>query len=261
MTDRHTAGEPANKMTQADPGWARRTTVKENRHQQTPSDTTAQATAGTPNKNVTDAPPNTAPGRRRRQRQIDRTKEDFLHALDRLLLAKRLSAITVSALCDEAHYARRTFYRHFTSVRDVLTSRIDAETARLYADLGRSHGFAETVGRFFGFWQRRTQLLRILDDNDCLHLLLKSWTDDLDRSALARIDTDGTRYGPYFGLGGMYQMLVLWCARDFRDTPQELELAASRIVRHLEETAPTSTATNPAYRPHMPAVTTDSHRP
>lgn len=205
----------------------------------------SQATDTTATDRPTDTMPQEHPGavrptveRHRRQRQIDRTKEDFLHALDRLLAAKRLSDITVSALCGEAHYARRTFYRHFASVRDVLTSRIDAETARLYADLRTARSFTDVVGRFFGFWQRRTRLLRILDDNDCLHLLLESWTGNLGESALARLDTDGTRYGPYFGLGGMYQMLVLWCARDFHDTPHELELAALRIVRHLEEPTP-----------------------
>lgn len=170
-----------------------------------------------------------------RQRQIEQTQGDFTEALYRLLKKEKLAKISIAQLCATAGYARRTFYRHYSSVDDLLLQEVDRQTLALMAQLKDANNFGAVVQRFFNYWTRHTELLTILRQNDCFHLLVNSWTHHLEDSELSQSDIKDNLYAQFFGMGGMFQMLYLWCWHDFQETPAQMQLIAGQIADHLKK--------------------------
>ena len=56
----------------------------------------------------------------KRLEQIQNTRNDFQTALLLILKEKRLETIKVAALAEKAGYSRRTFYRHYIEIGDIL---------------------------------------------------------------------------------------------------------------------------------------------
>ncbi|MCH3921942.1 TetR/AcrR family transcriptional regulator [Limosilactobacillus sp.] len=170
-----------------------------------------------------------------RQRQIEQTQADFTEALYRLLKKEKLAKINIAQLCTTAGYARRTFYRHYSSVADLLLQEVDRQTLALMAQLKNANDFEAVVQCFFTYWAQHTALLTILRQNDSFHLLINSWTHHLEDSELSQSDVKDNLYAQFFGVGGMFQMLYLWSWRDFQETPAQMQLIADQITDHLKK--------------------------
>ena len=71
-------------------------------------------------------------------RRVIKTRTALYDALVTLILRKGFDAITVEDLLEEANVGRSTFYSHFTSKEDLLTSSFE----RLRTELVQAHGSA-----------------------------------------------------------------------------------------------------------------------
>ncbi|ETY72620.1 hypothetical protein LFAB_17115 [Lactiplantibacillus fabifermentans T30PCM01] len=167
--------------------------------------------------------------------QIEQTKQDFTTALLQLMADQPLDKISVAAVVTRAGYARRTFYRHFTTLDDVLRAKIDALTLLLYQQLAHSHTFSfeETVQTFFVFWQPHQDLLKLLAQNNRLYLLEDSWSNNLADSQLSTIAMAHADYFQQFALGGMFAMLKHWVQQGATESPQAMVTIATAIRQHL----------------------------
>ncbi|WP_010621852.1 TetR/AcrR family transcriptional regulator [Paucilactobacillus suebicus] len=70
--------------------------------------------------------------KRIRIRQVNETRKTIVEALLQLLEKNKLSELTIEQVTRRAGYARRTFYRHFDSLDDVLTYEIDRNTKTMF---------------------------------------------------------------------------------------------------------------------------------
>ncbi|MFC6182030.1 TetR/AcrR family transcriptional regulator [Lactiplantibacillus daowaiensis] len=170
-----------------------------------------------------------------RTAQINQTKQDFMTALTQLMADKPLVKISVAAVVTRAGYARRTFYRHFTTLDDVLRQRIDELTLLLYGQLSQQHTilFEETVQTFFSFWEPYQDFLKLLAQNNRLYLLEESWRKNLAASQLNELTMAYADYFQQFALGGMFAMLSHWIQQGAKESPQAMVTIATAIRRHL----------------------------
>jgi AcrR family transcriptional regulator len=171
----------------------------------------------------------------KRINQIQQTKNDITEALFNLLHSKRLNHIAIGELARTAGYARRTFYRHFADLEDVLDYQADRLTVELFARLNQPAHLAFTgmVSIFFVFWNDHRDFLRIMLENDRLYLIESSWVRHLNENRLERMDLRGDRYAQLFGLGGMFMLLSQWTREDFRQSPREMIAIAHDIQAHF----------------------------
>ncbi|HAT53922.1 MAG TPA: hypothetical protein DCW31_01510 [Lactobacillus sp.] len=173
--------------------------------------------------------------RHRRTAQIRHTQQDFVVALNQLLANKPLNKITVTNIVARAGYSRRTFYRHFLTLDDILIYQLNELTIELYELLSKqpSLPFKKVVLLFFEFWWPYRALLNQLRYNNRLYLLANSLTNNLSSSLLSKIKKPDTDYLQQFAIGGMFAMLTHWVQHGCTKSPKEMSKIAQEIQFHL----------------------------
>ena len=172
---------------------------------------------------------------RKENPQKAQSKQWLAEALLTLLKNTPYQEITITALTQQADLARRTFYRHFTTVDDVMTyylEHICDEFIAQLADLTQLD-FQTLMLRFFDFWQDYRIFLHSLAINQRLFLLLQVFMPKL-RDRLIGEAVDPEVY--YFIAGGLWNLLInsLDSANDW--STEEFKELANRILVHLEST-------------------------
>ena len=145
-----------------------------------------------------------------------------------MLLESNYDDITVSDLCRRAGLTRKIFYRLFEKKADVLYSMIDR--ALMESD---SYIPDESVGpgelhRFFAYWLYKKELLDALLKHQSSSLL----TDRAIRFAMREAGSPVREFGAeaekgsyqaiVFYLSGIFSVLLVWHAQDFRQSIDEM---------------------------------------
>lgn len=174
--------------------------------------------------------------KRVRAAQIEQTKADIRQAMLEMMQDQPFAELKIGTVMTKAGYARRTFYRHFDSLEDVLTESVDILIVELYDFLKQqqSTSFSEAVYWFFSFWNQHRDFLRLLQKNQRLMLVIQSMTQHLSESPLVQTDLQGMTYAQHFAIGGMGQMLITWLERGCVEEPAQMVSVAQKIVRHLQ---------------------------
>lgn len=152
------------------------------------------------------------------------TKDDFLDALLVLMQNTKYAEITVTELCQQANYSRKTFYDNFRQKDDILTHLAEniAMSFRLTDD-------KTNYLHFFHFWYDLRDLLALLIENNLLSRVC-SLSFDIYVSLLREHNWNRI-YGPFannreyafeFVAAGCYRILYLWHNEGFQKTPEEL---------------------------------------
>lgn len=179
--------------------------------------------------------------RHQRNKQINRTKQDFETALFELLKTKKISELKVDDLVKKAGYSRRTFYRHFQTIEEIVKLRLKTEILSMF-DLLRensqkSHSFPKTVVAFFAFWQGKKALLFLLQKQNLFYLLQQITFENIGYSALNDFLIDerdeNVEYVQYFALSGMFSLLEIWLKNGAKKSPAEMGMIANDIEEHM----------------------------
>lgn len=162
----------------------------------------------------------------RRKRQIEKTKETFSTALLSLLARQSLDSITVSALVVASGMSRKSFYRHYSSLSDVL---ID-DAARLTVSMSNalsaqpSLTTSKIASATIDFWSHHTDVLIALRDARLLPQFHRQW----DREAFNFVQPTILRD---FLVSGTFSMLIDWIQADCADTADHIR----RVFAQLDE--------------------------
>jgi AcrR family transcriptional regulator len=162
----------------------------------------------------------------RRKRQIERTKETFSAALLSLLARQSLDSITVSALVALSGMSRKSFYRHYSSLSDVL---ID-DAARLTVSMSNalsaqpSLTASKIASAVIDFWSHHTDVLIALRDARLLPHFRHEW----DRCAFTFVQPTILRD---FLVSGTFSLLIDWIQADCADNADHIR----RVFASLDE--------------------------
>jgi hypothetical protein len=148
-------------------------------------------------------------------------------ALFTLLPKKKFSDITVSEVCVRAGITRKTFYRDFDSLEDVIDFAVYARMDSFILN-DKPDSFSDYLLQFFSFCQNRKEYLTVFVQQGIYYLLANSFSKYLQESAYlkqmaldAGFVSENRDYfwKPFVGLETSF--VGIWVERGFKESSEE----------------------------------------
>ncbi|MFQ9741390.1 MAG: TetR/AcrR family transcriptional regulator [Slackia sp.] len=153
------------------------------------------------------------------------TRVSIARALLHLLGSREFSDITVTDIVEEAHVARASYYRNFSSKEDILVN-----AGRLIMDdFGKAIGEIEggclsyegVVLTFRYFREYRIELLR-LHEAGFTSIYERLFQEYVACAAKGRIPRGMLRYGVSFYTGALFNVYVRWLENGMKESPERM---------------------------------------
>ncbi len=176
--------------------------------------------------------------------RVEKTRRIIREAVLQLLCEKELQKITITEICSRAEINRKTFYRHYRAVDDVIAQLEDGLLGE-FSDVGKSGksildvgAVIRDIGEVIG--KRKEYFLRLMQHNSelftkgkikaVMHRLvcaaLKS-TGDLDNENIVNAAAE-------FSVSGLMSLYEAWFEGGCRDDPALItEIAVKMVTRGL----------------------------
>ena len=170
-----------------------------------------------------------------------RSKQEFTGALLRLMESHPYTEITVKQIVLETDLVRKTFYRNFSSKDDVLDSILDEVIDEYTQALLECPD--DPLSVIFDFCDKNRDLLRILNQNKMLYLLLLRLNEKLplisNRSDMAEnpfvklmkgLEPD---YLIAFNVGAIWNVVFKWVERGMTEPLDDVKKTISTYLKRL----------------------------
>ena len=95
-------------------------------------------------------------------------QKEFENALLSLMKCMPYKDITIVALCKEVGVQRKSFYRYFEEVDDIMCALLDEILIEAFLLIE----VKPEMEKFFAFWKNQSELLDLLDKHNLSHMLL-----------------------------------------------------------------------------------------
>lgn len=163
----------------------------------------------------------------RRQRWIE-------NGLLELMLAKPIDQISVAELCRSLELSRRSFYRYFRDLADVLDSLMD----HTFQDMAVSDRplTLEQFEKNYEFWFSHQKLLDALSRSGLIEKLYEytlRYTDTLSIGKYMVPEESGadlSREASVFVVSGFISLVIAWHADGFQKSAAEMARIAWRLL-------------------------------
>ena len=134
--------------------------------------------------------------------------------------------ITVTDLCREMEIPRKTFYRYYGTLEDVLHAILDDALAESFMNLEVNH---DLVG-FFGYWKRKKELLQVLEKSGLSTLLVDRIYERLNEEEDVSMRFGSVDYLRYSGyVAAIMTILLSWHHAGMHQSVEEV----SELVKHM----------------------------
>lgn len=152
-------------------------------------------------------------------------------SLIEILREKEYNLITVTELCDRSQIARRTFYRNFKVMDDVLTFIIKDMIEQFKIEIKKHtcDSVYEKYAAFFTFWNTQTDMLSLLIRRNLSSMVFIEYIKCLEETpaflqinAPTHIDKSEYPFILTFTIGGLWSVLNYYILNSCSKTPQEL---------------------------------------
>lgn len=159
------------------------------------------------------------------------SKRLLASALVELMEEKDYKSITITELCERSTVARRTFYRNFEQIDDILYfytgDIIEAFKTTLTAK--KEDTFYDILISYFNFWLPYQDIITLLSKDNLTHILFMQYLeslrdlpflcglDDMEHHTLSDINCRLT-----FTAGGLWSLLTYWCLHCCVESPKHL---------------------------------------
>ena len=192
--------------------------------------------------------------RKKEYPQAELSRQLLAEGLSRLMEQKDYRSISVSELCAAADIARRTFYRHFETIDDVLSyqlGKLTEEFVVYFFQHYKHDSIEQMVVLFFEFWEQHLHFLQLLKKNHLLYVLPETVLPAMrlkirevgvgaDPNALTEAESasfseflsgqDEIEYAFYFMSGGVLSLLSRWLESGGTLSPKEMGAIAQSTV-------------------------------
>ncbi|RCX18606.1 TetR family transcriptional regulator [Fontibacillus phaseoli] len=159
------------------------------------------------------------------------SKNMLAQGLVGLLREEEYKDITITKLCDHAQIARRTFYRNFETIEDVLAYSIAGIMGEFVKELN-AHVYEDlrTVATvYFAFWEKHARLLLLLSKNNLIHIVFTQYIHYLHQFPKTlwlngKVPPDEGSFAVRLAYisGGLWSVLTYWISSGCQQCPSEL---------------------------------------
>ena len=170
-----------------------------------------------------------------------RSQKEITDALLQLMKDHPYNEITIKQILLESQLARKTFYRNYDSKDDVLFSLIRKNIYDYFDIVNNAKGDALTT--IFSFADKNRRLLRLLDKNDMLHIvlhclneysstMLKKQNQELNPFVrlFEGLDSD---YLVALNIGAIWNVISLWVHNGMKVKPDEVKKSIEIYLSRL----------------------------
>lgn len=173
----------------------------------------------------------------KRTQQKEQSRRWIAEALLQILEEKPYQEITISEVAARADLSRRTFYRHFETLDDVVDYEIqtlcDEFIAGFEIETHRKGDLIQATEQFFRFWADKRSVLRLLSGSNRVAFPQQMFLDTVYEKRLIQMETTPPKESHYmyrFAIGGLWNMLLQWAADDDPPTPTEMGQIVQRVL-------------------------------
>ena len=155
----------------------------------------------------------------------------LIDALLTLMKEKKYSQITVSELTEKADLSRRTFYRLFSSIDEILLFYIHTLWSQKSSELYDSENISYMdISRFsLDFWYEHKDLTILLYENDLSNIILKFINEisleiykHQQPSEQFEKNPEAMEYALAYSSGGVHNIICTWASHGMDKTPAQL---------------------------------------
>lgn len=134
--------------------------------------------------------------------------------------------ITVTSLAKEMELPRKTFYRYYDSLEDVLYAIIDDALTDGFLHLEVK---TDLVG-FFSYWKKQKDLLDVLQKSGLSSLLMDRIFERFNESiAKGAFSNEDLRYSGY--ISAIMTMLLTWHHSGMKQSAEEMSLQVKHMFK------------------------------
>ena len=134
--------------------------------------------------------------------------------------------ITVTDLCKQMEIPRKTFYRYYGILDDVLYAIIDDALTESFMSLEVN----QDLDGFFGYWKKKKELLEVLEKNGLSTLLIDRIYQLLNEKEDLNIQFGTVDYLRYTGyVAAIMSILLAWYHAGMKQSVEEV----SELVMHM----------------------------
>ena len=151
-----------------------------------------------------------------------------------LMQEQKFEDITVTALCLHLELSRRSFYRYFSDIEDVLDSLMH-RTFQEMPPLTAPFGIGELTASY-DFWLQCKPLLSALIRSQMHGKLTEYTLKYVDEEVLKKnltpdvLDLEISHEVNLFVVTGLASLLISWYLEGFRKTPEQMARIAYRML-------------------------------
>lgn len=172
----------------------------------------------------------------KRSTQKEQSRRWIAEALLQLMAEKPFAEITISEVATRADLSRRTFYRHFNDLDEVvdylLNELCDEFIATFESTEHRKGDLEQATERFFRFWSTKRDVLRLLVSSNRASFPQRALTEMIYSKRLITLQAHAQKEMDYmyqFVMGGLWNMLIKWAADTEPPTIEEMKQIIHRV--------------------------------
>lgn len=161
-----------------------------------------------------------------------RSQQYIGESLYQLMDQKPYSEITVTELCQNAGVGRKTFYRNFETIEDVLSFNLDSFFRSFIKNCPKNPTYYEYSYYFFLFCKTYRHTLTRLYKSNLFFYIVQRFMLVADEIIVVwkhkkSIETNA------FVVGGFVSLVYQWASHDFQTSIDELALSASEMLEKI----------------------------
>ena len=150
----------------------------------------------------------------------------FQTTLLELMKEHKYQDITVTSLCKRMEIPRKTFYRYYDALKDVLYAIIDEVLTEGFLHLEVK---TDLVG-FFSYWKKKKGLLDVLEKSGLSSVLVNRIYERLNEKVAQKTFSDeDLRYTGY--VAALMTMLLTWHHSGMKQTPEEMSALVKQMFK------------------------------
>lgn len=161
----------------------------------------------------------------------------LVHALIKLLDNVPYKQINITILTKEADVARRTFYRHFKSIDELLDFTLQQIATQFYKFQMQQapKDLKELIFVYFTYWESRKDFLIVLKQNDLLYRLQIAFISITQENQMMSQQSNNivVDYAIAFSSGAVWSLLVKWLEYGAMQSPKEMKEIAEKVLNHI----------------------------
>lgn len=163
------------------------------------------------------------------------SKKLLSSALIKLMDKKEYEYISITELCEHSQVSRRTFYRNFNKIDDIIIFIAKGIINEFVSEINKhsKESFYDVMISFFSFWKNYSQIILTFNKSNLIHIIFKEYIECLPEIPcicnINKIDLEceDTAYLVAFAAGGLWSMLTYWIICGCKQSPEEL----SKIIK------------------------------